>query len=72
MALHVLHCKRPLCHCLRVPHPHRPASFPLCEQAMWSDLLKAALEGASHEQLADIAADIAWNAPGKPSVECPF
>ena len=72
MVLHVMQCKRPLCHCLRVPHPHRPGSFPLCEANPNSDVLLAALHGATAEQCADIALEIAWTRPGKRATVCPF
>jgi len=72
MVLHVLQCGRPLCDCLRVPHPHRPGSFPLCEHNPESDLLIAERTGASPEQLEDMALDIAWDRPGKPAKACPF
>jgi hypothetical protein len=72
MVLHVLKCKRPLCHCLRVTHPHRPGSYPLCEQSLYSDVLKAALEGASEEEVDDIFLEIVLANPGKPSKVCPF
>lgn len=72
MVLHVLACRRPLCHCLRVTHPHRPGSFPLCEQNPMSDALKASREGATDQEVAEIALEIALTRPGRRAVECPF
>lgn len=74
MAKHRIECVRPLCHCLRVTHPHRPGSYPLCEFRPFSDLLKAALEGASEEQLQDIAMEIVLTTKfkGKATATCPF
>lgn len=72
MVLHVMGCKRPLCHCMRVTHPHRPGSYPLCEKNPMSDALIAALMGATEEQVEDVIADIAWHTPGKPAKVCPF
>lgn len=72
MVLHRLACKRPLCHCLRVTHPHRPGSYPLCEQNPMSDVLQALLQGVSDEEALDIAVEIALTKPGLPSVACPF
>jgi hypothetical protein len=72
MVLHIFKCKRPLCHCLRVTHPHRPGSFPLCEQNFYSDILKAALEGATREDVENILLERAWDHGGVSSKECPF
>jgi hypothetical protein len=72
MTMHRLKCTRPLCHCLRVPHPHRPGGFPLCEQSPMSDVLLALLQGASDEEAADIATTIAFERGGIPSKACPF
>lgn len=72
MVKHRLACIRPVCNCLRVPHPHRPGSYPLCEQNPMGDVLKALLEGMSEEDALELAADIAFNNPGRPSTVCPF
>lgn len=72
MVLHRLQCERPVCECLRVPHPHRPGSYPLCAHRPMSDVLLAVLQGASDEQAAEIAAEIAFTQPGTRSVACPF
>lgn len=72
MVLHRLKCTRPVCHCLRVPHPHRPGGYPLCECNPMSDVLKAVLEGASEEQALEIAVEIAFDRPGQRSINCPF
>lgn len=72
MVLHILDCKRELCHCLRVPFPHRPASFPLCELNEMSGVGIAARGGASDEELDDLTAEIAFETKGKPSKVCPF
>lgn len=72
MVLHVMQCKRPLCHCLRVHHPHRPGSYALCVQRPFSELLIAERMGADDEQLFEMAIEIAFTTPGTPSVACPF
>ena len=72
MVLHVLQCKRPLCHCLRVPYLHRPGSFLLCECNELSPVAVAARMGASDEELDDLMAEVAFTTKGKPSAVCPF
>lgn len=72
MVLHRLKCERPLCHCLRVTHPHRPGSFPLCECNPMSDALLALLSGVSDEEAFDIAVEIAFQHQGIASTACPF
>ena len=72
MVKHELKCSRPVCHCLSVTHPHRPGSYPLCEHNPMSGLLLAVRAGTDAEEAADIAADIAFNVKGRPSVACPF
>lgn len=72
MVLHVLQCGRPLCHCLRIPYPHRPGSFLLCECNEMSAVAVAARMGASDDELDDLIAEIAFDAKGKTSTDCPF
>lgn len=72
MVLHVLQCERPLCHCLRIPHPHRPGSFLLCEVNEMSAAAVAARMGASDDEIDDLIAEIAFSTKGKPSTDCPF
>lgn len=74
MAFHRIHCKRPLCDCMRVPHPHRPGSYPLCKADPMSDVRLARMHGASDEEAADIALEIMLTQPFKPSPAnaCPF
>lgn len=72
MVLHRLHCDRPVCTCMRVIHPHRPGSYPLCEANPMSDVLLALLNGVSDEEALDIAVEIALTTKGRPSVACPF
>lgn len=72
MVLHILKCKREVCNCLRVPHPHRPTSYPLCERNPMSDVLQALLMGVSDEEALDIAVEIALTKPGRAAVACPF
>jgi len=63
MVFHRLQCKRPLCHCLRVPPPHRPGGFPLCEADPMSDVRLALLHGATPEEADDIALEILLTNP---------
>lgn len=72
MVLHRLKCVRPVCDCLRVPHPHRPGGFPLCEQNPDSDVLLAIAHGATTEEAMDISIEIALTRPGRRAVQCPF
>lgn len=72
MVLHRLKCQRPVCTCMRVTYPHRPGSLPLCEVNPMSDALKASLEGATDEEVLDIADEIAFSKPGRRAVVCPF
>jgi hypothetical protein len=71
MVLHVLRCKRPLCHCLGLTYPHRPMSG-LCHlnpEAQVSRALDAAGPG---DNPVDLFLDVALSMPGKPMKAWPF
>lgn len=60
-----------LCTCGGYHFAHRPGS-PYCTHNPWSDVLEASRRGESDEVLLEIAADIAWDTPGRVAAECPF
>jgi hypothetical protein len=73
MVLHRLKCPRPICHCLTgATYPHRPGSTLTCEGNPMSGMHLAVLHGATPEEAADIALEIALAGGGKPSTVCPF
>lgn len=69
--LHVMECTRPLCHCGAYTYPHRPVSGE-CYQNPEAQVLHASRAGTPDDELADVAADVAFNMRGKPAKECPF
>lgn len=53
-----------LCTCGGYHYAHRPGS-PFCDCNPFADVLRASRQGESAEVLLDIAADIAWDTPGR-------
>ncbi len=68
------HCAKSghkLCNCGEYEYAHRPGS-PYCKSNVWSELLYAERAGESKDVLLEIAAEIAFDNPGRASVVCPF
>lgn len=53
-----------VCTCSGYHYAHRPGSK-CCEQNLWSALHCAVRRGEGQDVLLDIAADLAWDLPGK-------
>ena len=70
-AQHLRESGHKLCHCGGYHYAHRPGS-PYCVHNPWSALKDAIRRGESDEVLMDIAAEIAWDCPGKKGGEPPF
>lgn len=71
MVLHVMDCIRPLCHCGAYAYPHRYMGG-LCHHNPDVQVLHASNAGTPDEDLLDVAADVAFNMPGKRATVCPF
>lgn len=68
------HCKEKghsVCNCGGYHHAHRPGS-PYCHKNPMSALLDAERAGASADELADMAVDLAFDNPGRTASVCPF
>lgn len=71
MVLHMMDCRRPLCHCMAYKHPHRPMGGD-CHANPDAQVALASRAGTPDAELLDVAADVAFNMRGKRAVVCPF
>lgn len=71
MILHAMECMRPLCACGSYPYPHRLGGG-MCTHNPDAQVLLASRAGTPDDELLDVAADVAFNMPGKRAVQCPF
>lgn len=67
---HALKAGHAACICGGYDYPHRPGS-PCCESNPASTYNRAMREGASDEELLDVAIDLLWDSPGKAMTEFP-
>lgn len=68
---HVAASGHAVCHCGGYHHPHRPGS-PCCEVNDWCAVRQSQRRGDPLETQMGIAADLAWDLPGKLMKEWPY
>lgn len=68
--LHVMACKRPVCHCMAYTYPHRPGSGECFHNP--EAQMRRAVELSGDQHPLDVAADVAFHIPGKPMRAWPF
>lgn len=71
MFRHVQKCKRPVCHCLAYPYPHRPVSGE-CFKNPEAQVRRAMQHATPDAHPDDVFLDVALSMPGKPMRAWPF